>query len=152
MYLARPGQEEEEFIGYIESWLILKPTAHGGPERNNDWEALLQVKSDEKLPESSEDTAIALQSLYQSDGSVQPTISFGAASDQRPDDEVRIADDLGPQGTELVYINCFWIHVDVRLILSTFPDYLIINALLTCLLRSTVFRQWDRSSCLELVL
>lgn len=120
MYLARPGQAEEEFIGYIESWLILKPTAHGGPERNNDWKALLQVKSDEKLPETSEDTAIALQSLYQSDGSVQPTISFRATSDQRPDDVVRIADDLGPQGTELVYITSFWIHIDVRLILRLF--------------------------------
>jgi hypothetical protein len=139
MYLERPGQEKEEFIGYIESWLILRPTPRGGPGRNNDWIALLDFKNN-NYPETTRDTAIALQSLYERDGTVQPTIGFKTLNEPRPDG-TSIEADLGLLGTELVYISCFWIDSQVRSTLRDRSGSILTLNLLTYFLQLIVFWQ-----------
>ena len=150
MYLEIPGQEEVVFIGYIESWLILRPTPEGGPGRNDEWKQLLNDDND--FSERTEETAIALQSLFNRDGTVQYSLKFKTLNEPRPDGTSIEADLVGPQATELVYINCLWIDSEVRSTLTTCSGSIITHVLLTYFLQSIVFWQWDRSSCLELVL
>lgn len=116
MYLARTGQEEEELIGYIESWRILKPTAET-PDGNNDWvRELLDLTIRKENPISG--TAYALQTLYTPNGEIRNAIALGnvripggLSQGTSP-----IADFLGPQGTEIVYISAIWIDYAVSTI------------------------------------
>lgn len=106
MYLTISGQEEEVFIGYIEAWLILKPGSQGGSERNNDWIRLLDPTRN--YPQDTRETAHGLQSLYDPDGTVNRAIEYKGTSEVRADG-TDIHTDLGPTGTELVYISAIWI-------------------------------------------
>lgn len=95
----------------MESWRILRPTAEY-PERSNEW---ISEFLEPPLPEDGtyKSTAHALKELYEKNGEPQP--SFGMFKIQIPGDQgtSSAADDLGPQGAELVYLPLIWIDFPV---------------------------------------
>jgi hypothetical protein len=110
MYFELPGQREEVFIGYIESWLILRPTRAGGNDRNDEWKQLLDEANNNFSTERAVEIAIALRTLFGKDGTVPSSIRY---MDARADGTSVSGDLAGPQALELVYINAFWIDHQV---------------------------------------
>lgn len=117
LYIGLPGQDEQH-IGYIESWLIQKPTAQR-PNRSNEWvREWLDPNGD--IPEGTElfETAHMLRTLFAENGEVQPYFVMSSPKLPRDVGTSPLRDDLGPQGTELVYISTIWIDEVVRTLLS----------------------------------
>lgn len=152
LYLGIPGQEDEQHIGYIESWLIQKPTAQT-PDRSNQWVSdWLAVDGDLQHNVATGDCVQVLRTFYTKDGEIQPALAMSNPKIQRDQGVSAVADDLGPQGTEIVYISLIWIDENVRIIQSTCSDSVIFLCPLKCFLQLTVFWQWNSSACPQLVL
>ncbi|KAG8167415.1 hypothetical protein KVR01_003104 [Diaporthe batatas] len=98
-------QKETQMAGH--GWV--RPAAQAGPGRTNDWLNLLDPRRE--YADNTEETARGLQALYASDGSVHQSFINKDFSEPRGDG-TSIYGDLGPTGTELVYIPAFWIDSD----------------------------------------
>lgn len=116
LYLERPGQGQEEHIGLFESWLIQKPTAQE-PNRSNRWVSeWLDPNADIRDGSVLADVAHALETFYMQNGDVDP--AFLDMELPRDQGTSLIFPALGPEGTEMVYIQTIWIDPGV----STTPS------------------------------
>lgn len=119
LYLARPGQEKEEHIGYIESWLIQKPTAQE-PNRGNRWVSEW-LGPDANIRDGTENDnfAHALEAFYTPQGDVNGSVLLLELELPRDQGTSPLEPDLGPQGTEMVYMPMIWIDPGVSTTPST---------------------------------
>lgn len=95
----------------MESWRILRPTAEY-PERSNEW---ISEFLEPSLPKDNmyKATAKAMKELYEENGGVQPSFAMFNIKIQGDQGTSSAADDLGPQGAELVYFPTIWINFPV---------------------------------------
>lgn len=96
----------------MESWLILKPTAQR-PDRTREWiNEFVRAGAEVAHNWDLQDCSTMLRTLYTVGGEVQAMFDV-----KTPQHEGSLmADDLGDNGTELVYFQTIYIHENVRAI------------------------------------
>ena len=98
---------------------LANPLAAQRPNRSNEWvREWLDPNGD--IPEGTElfETAHMLRTLFAENGEVQPYFVMSSPKLPRDVGTSPLRDDLGPQGTELVYISTIWIDEVVRTLRS----------------------------------